>query len=100
MIFLNIHVVEDAVSIVRNQGLDLRSSLSPDSLALKFKLSVACRSYIFVGTLMACKWILRILHQVALPPGDFSLNGKAEYAVWRLLFKSLEMQLSCAPSLV
>jgi len=91
VIFLYIHVVKDAVSIFRNQGLDLRSSLSPNSFAksLKFKLSVACRDYIFVGTLIADEWILRMLHQVALPPSNFPLNSVAEYAVWRLLFKSL-----------
>ena len=88
-----INVVEVAISIVRIQGLDLRSSLSPNSLAksLKFKLSVACRrnDYTFVGTLIADKWIFRMLHQVALPPSNFPLNSVAKYAVWRLLFKSL-----------
>ncbi len=43
MIFLNIEVVVDATSIIRNESLDSRSSLSPDTFTkrLKFKLGVA-----------------------------------------------------------
>ena len=104
VIFLHIEVVVDATSIIRNESRDLGSFLSPDALTkrLKFKLGVVCGrcSYMFVGTLIADQWSFRILHQVTLTPYHFPLNSYAEYAIWRLLVKSLQMQLLLLPSLL
>ena len=103
VIFLHIQVVVDATSIIRNESLDL-GFLSPDALTkrLKFKLGVVSGrcSYMFVGTLIADKWGFRIMHQVTLTPYHFPLNSYAEYAIWRLLIKSLKMQLLLLPSLM